>query len=340
MQANPVLIEQTRGAFTENRYRGAFVVCDAAGAVIAAAGEVERPVFPRSAIKAIQALAIFTTYADQQFDLTDEELALACASHHGEDVHVAGVRSFLGRIGVSEGDLECGAHQPVNAAAREALRTAGRSPSPVHNNCSGKHAGMLAAARALGAQTKGYVEREHPVQAEVRRVIETVIGERLAVERCGTDGCSIPTWAAPLSAFARGFARMATGKLPGELGPAAMRVLDAAASNPLLVAGTGHFDTLVMEVFGGRLVQKGGAEGVQCGAIRGRGWGYALKIDDGNMAASVTLAAEVLLAFADADDRERGVLSRFASQTVRNVRGLAVGDIRGTAELRAMLATR
>ncbi len=337
MQTNPVLAVQTRGSFVENRHRGAFVVCDSSGGVVAAAGDVARPVFPRSAIKSIQALAIFTSGADQQFDLTDEELALACASHHGEDVHITGVRSFLEHVGLGAQDLECGAHQPSNAAAREALRAEGRGPSPLHNNCSGKHAGMLAVARALGAQTAGYVEREHPAQREVRRLIETVIGEPLSVDRCGTDGCSIPTWAAPLMAFARGFARMATGELPGELGPAAKRVVDAATSHPLLVAGTGHFDTLVMETFGGRVMQKGGAEGVQCGAIRDKGWGYALKVDDGEMSASLTIAAELLLALAEPNDVQRKVLGSFTTQTIRNVRNLDVGEMRGTAELRTAL---
>jgi L-asparaginase II len=338
MQTNPILAEQTRGAFVENRHRGAFVVCDSSGEVVAAAGDGARPVFPRSAIKSIQALAIFTSGADQQFDVSDEELALACASHHGEDVHIAGVRSFLEHAGLGPEDLECGAHQPSNAAAREALRAEGRGPSPLHNNCSGKHAGMLAVARALGAQTAGYVEREHPAQREVRRVIETVIGEPLSVDRCGTDGCSIPTWAAPLTALARGFARMAAGELPGELGPAATRVLGAATSHPLLVAGTGHFDTLVMEAFGGRVMQKGGAAGVQCGAIRDKGWGYALKVDDGDMSASVTIAAELLLALAEPNDAQRNVLNRFTTQTIRNVRNLDVGEMRGTDELRGVFS--
>jgi L-asparaginase II len=196
---------------------------------------------------------------------------------------------------------------------------------------------MLAVARALGADTAGYIEREHPAQREVRRVIEMVIDEPLSVDRCGTDGCSIPTWAAPLTAFAGGFARMATGDLSGELAPAAERLFDAATSHPLLVAGTGHFDTIVMEAFGGRVMQKGGAEGVQCGAIRDKGWGYALKIDDGNMAASVTTVAELLLALAAPNDAQRHVLSRFGTQTIRNVRNLDVGEMRGTDELRAML---
>lgn len=339
MQANPILVEQTRGGYVENRHRGAFVVCDANGDVIAAAGDIERPVFPRSAIKSIQALAMFTSGAVEQFGITNEELALACASHHGEDIHVAGVTEFLHHVGMEPGDLECGAHAPTNAAAREALRAKGESPTPLHNNCSGKHSGMLSVARALGAASAGYVEREHAVQRQVRRMIEVVVGDELSIDRCGIDGCSIPTWAAPLHAFARGFARMASGTgLPAELGLAAKRIFDAATAHPQLVAGTGHFDTLVMQAFGGRVMQKGGAEGVQCGAIRDRGWGYALKIDDGNMAASVTATAELLAALAAPDQGQRDVLARFSRQSIRNVRNLEVGEMRGADELRSSLS--
>ena len=237
--ANPILAEQTRGDYVENRHRGAFVVSDAEGRVIASAGDIERPVFPRSAIKSIQALAMFTSGAVDRFDISDRELALACASHHGEDVHVAEAARFLAQVGLSASDLECGAHQPTNAMARESLRRAGAAPSPLHNNCSGKHAGMLAVALALNSPTAGYVERDHATQREVRRVIEQVTGAELAVDRCGTDGCSIPTWAAPLQAFAQGFARMASGSaLPENLVEPARRILDATTSHPHLVAGT------------------------------------------------------------------------------------------------------
>lgn len=339
MQANPVLVEQTRGTWVENRHRGAFVVSDADGNIIASAGDIARPVFPRSSLKSIQALAIFTSGAADRFALTDREIALACASHHGEDVHVTGVTSFLHHIELEPTDLECGAHQPSNAVAREALRAAGRNPSPLHNNCSGKHSGMLSVAEALGVATAGYVERDHAVQKEVRRVIELVVDEELSVDRCGVDGCSIPTWAASLSGFARGFARMATGRgLPEDIAAAATRIFNAATSNPLLVAGTGHFDTLVMEAFGGRLMQKGGAEGVQCGAIRDKGWGYALKCDDGNMAASVTMIAEVLSALASPTDEQRSVLSKFSTQIIHNVRNFDVGEMRASDELRQALA--
>ncbi|MBK8085917.1 MAG: asparaginase [Devosia sp.] len=336
MDANPILVEQTRGDHVENRHRGALVVVDAAGSIVVALGDIDRPVFPRSAIKSMQALAMVRSGALGRFGLSDEELALACASHHGEDVHVEGVTHFLSHIGLGAEALECGAHAPSNARAREALRRAGREPSPLHNNCSGKHSGMLSVAQALGVDPHGYVERTHPVQVAVRDAIETVVGEPLSVDRCGVDGCSIPTWAAPLRAFARGFARMATGTdLPADLGAAARRIFDAATSHPLLVAGTGHLDTLVMEAFAGRVMQKGGAEGVQCGAIRDRGWGYALKIDDGNMLASQVAVASLLARLADPDAAQRAVLERFTRHTVRNVRGLSVGEMRPAAALKS-----
>ena len=329
MDANPILAETVRGNWVENRHRGAFAIVDAQGQIIASAGDIERPVFPRSAIKSMQALAIFAREAEGKFHHTDEELALACASHHGEDVHVATAKRLLSRIGLSAADLECGSHAPTNSAARVALRASGGEPSPLHNNCSGKHSGMLSVALAMGVPTKGYVGREHEVQRAVRAAVEVVIGDPLSEDRCGTDGCSIPTFAAPLRAFAFGFARMATGQgIAPELANASRRLFDAATSHPLLVAGTGHADTLIMEAFGGRVMQKVGAEGVQCGAIRDKGWGYALKCDDGNIPASQAMLAGLLLRYAEPDEGQRAVLERFREQTIRSVRGADVGVLR------------
>jgi L-asparaginase II len=329
MDANPVLAEVVRGNWVENRHRGAFVVMDADGQIIASAGDIERPVFPRSAIKSMQALAMFDRHAIEKFHQTSEELALACASHHGEDAHVAGVSHFLDRMGLSVADLECGAHMPTNGAAREAVRVSGQGPSALHNNCSGKHAGMLSVALAMGVPTMDYVSREHDVQRAVRASVEAVIGESLTEDRCGTDGCSIPTWAAPLRAWALGFARMSSGKgLDAGHAAAATALFDAATSHPHLVAGTGHFDTLVMEAFGGRVMQKVGADGVQCGAIRDKGWGYALKCDDGHIAASQAMIAGVLLQYADPDAGQKAVLEKFARQEVKSVRKAVIGELR------------
>lgn len=329
MDANPVLAEVVRGNWVENRHRGAFVVMDADGQIIASAGDIERPVFPRSAIKSMQALAMFDRHAIERFHQTSEELALACASHHGEDAHVAGVSHFLDRMGLSVADLECGAHMPTNGAAREAVRISGQGPSALHNNCSGKHAGMLSVALAMGVPTKDYVSREHDVQRAVRASVEAVIGESLTEDRCGTDGCSIPTWATPLRAWALGFARMSSGKgLDAGHAAAATALFDAATSHPHLVAGTGHFDSVVMEAFGGRVMQKVGADGVQCGAIRDKGWGYALKCDDGHIAASQAMIAGVLLKYADPDAGQKAVLEKFARQEVKSVRKAVIGELR------------
>lgn len=338
MDANPILAELTRGNWVENRHRGAFVVSDAQGRVIASAGDIDRAVFPRSAVKSMQAIAMATSGAMEKFHLSDEELALACASHQGEDIHVQGVSSFLGHLGLGIGDLECGTHAPSFGLAREELRERGEHPSAVHNNCSGKHSGMLAVAEALGVPTAHYVDRDHPVQKAVRAGMEAVIGEPLSEGRCGTDGCSIPTWAAPLRAFARGFARMATGEgLPSDIAAGARRIFDAATRHPRLVGGTGSLDTDTMRAFGGRVFQKGGAEGVQCGAIRDKGWGYALKVDDGNMAASHVMVARLLLAIADPDDTQREILMARATQKMLNVRGLEVGTLAATSAMNPAL---
>ena len=339
MQANPVLAEVTRGNWVENRHRGAFVVMDAAGRIVASAGDIARPIFPRSAIKSMQALAMVSSHAIDQLGLTDEELALACASHHGEEDHVAGVTQFLDHIGLDVNALECGAHAPTNAAARHALQEKGIAPSALHNNCSGKHSGMLSVAKALGVPHEHYVDRDHPVQKAVRRAVESVIGHELTEDRCGTDGCSIPTWAAPLSSFAQGFARMATGEgLPQEIATASRRIFDAATRHPHLVAGTGHIDTVVMQVFGGRVMHKCGAEGVACGAIRDKGWGYALKCDDGSMQASYAMAAGLLLSIAGGNDMQRQALEGFATQPIRNVRGTLVANLAATPVVRAALS--
>lgn len=329
MDANPILAEVLRGNWVENRHRGAFIIVDATGTVIASGGDVERPIFPRSAVKSMQALAIFDQHAIEKFHHRTEELALACASHHGEDDHTSNVSAFLGRMGLSVADLECGAHMPTNDAARDALRKAGENPSALHNNCSGKHSGMLSVALAMGVDPHGYVEREHAVQKAVRKAVETVIGESLTEDRCGTDGCSIPTWAAPLRAWATGFAKMATGEgLPSHYAEGAQALFNAATKHPHLVAGTGHLDTLIMNAYAGELMQKGGAEGVQCGAIRSKGWGYALKCDDGNMAASHAMISGLLLKYADPNDAQRAVLEQFALQPIKNVRGTVVGEMR------------
>lgn len=327
---NPIFVETFRGNWVENVHRGSFAVCDARGGVVLSDGDPSHPVLPRSAIKSLQALALFRSGAVERFGLDDEAIAMACASHYGEPRHVAVVVRTLEKLGLSVDDLECGAHPPSSKTAQRTLAEAGQPPSALHNNCSGKHTGMLADALALGVPTKGYVTREHPVQKLVRACVEDVIGVPLTTHACGTDGCSIPTWAAPLTAFAAGFARMATGEgMPEDLAAAARRIFPAVTSHPFLIRGTGSLDTEVMEAFDGRLMLKIGAEGVFCGALIDKGLGFALKIDDGSKDAGECAVANLLLAIAAPNNRERKALMKWAETRNINWRGIEVGGMRG-----------
>ena len=283
--SNPVLVEVLRGALVESRHRGAVAVVDADGATVLALGDVAPPVYPRSAVKPIQALPLVESGAADRYGFGDEELALACASHGGEPAHVEVAQRMLARAGLDVGALECGTHWPTHQPSTQALARSGGAPSALHNNCSGKHAGFVCVACAAGVDHRGYVAADHLVQREVRAALEDLTGTALAEERCGIDGCAIPTWAVPLTALAHAFARFGTGRgLAPERAKAAARLRAACAAQPYYVAGTGRFCTEIMKRFGARVLVKTGAEGVFCGALPEQGLGIALKCDDGGNA--------------------------------------------------------
>ena len=331
MSPNPVLAHLMRNNWLENRHRGSFCVSDPSGKIIWSAGDTARDIFPRSAIKSLQSVALFRSGAVERFALDSLDIAIASASHLGEPEHVRTVRNLLEKIGCSEDDFECGSHPPTDRSARKALAASGASPSQVHNNCSGKHAGMLAVARALDVPVKGYSRPDHPVQKLVRACIEDVAGVKLAAERCGTDGCSLPAWTLSLQALATGFARAATGEgLSGQTAAATRTIVGAATSHPFLIAGTGAFDTDAMAAFGGNLMSKGGAEGVFCGSLPQLGLGYALKCDDGNMQAAETMVARLLLEIARPDERQKAFLQSRSRKTLKNWRGLEVATLAAT----------
>src|ERR1043166_5535413 len=279
---NPELVEVTRGALVESRHHGAVAVVDADGATVLALGDVTQPVYPRSAVKAIQALPLIESGAAGKYGFGDEHLAPACASHGGEPSHVEVASRMLARAGLEDGALECGAHWPSHQVSGQALARTGGAPSALHNNCSGKHAGFICAACASGIDHRGYVAASHTVQREVRAALESLTGVGLAEDQCGIDGCSIPTFAVPLAALAHAFARFGTGRGLGEQrAKAAARLRAACAAQPYFVAGTGRFCTEIMTLFGPRVLVKTGAEGVFCGALPEQGLGIALKCEDG-----------------------------------------------------------
>jgi L-asparaginase II len=326
---NPVLVEVLRGARVESVHRGAVCVVEADGATLLALGDVTQPVFPRSAVKAFQALPLVESGAADRYRFGEEELAIACGSHGGEPAHVTVAERMLARAGLDASALECGAHRPSHHPSADALVCAGRAPSPLHNNCSGKHAGFLCVACHLGVDRHGYVAPGHAVQRAVRTTIEELAGTTLGEDRCGVDGCSIPTWAVPLKNLAHGFARFGTGQgLGAARAQAAARLRSACARHPFFVAGTGRFTTLAMERLGERAFVKGGAEGVFCAALPDQGLGIAVKCDDGAGRASETVAAALLIRLMKLDAGERSLLERFAHPALTNWNGIEVGRVR------------
>jgi L-asparaginase II len=318
------IAEVTRGGIVESRHTGAFAVVNRNHETVLSGGDIEALVFPRSAIKAFQCLAMVESGAAGRFGFTAEEIALACASHHGEAEHVRVARSMLRKAGNDESLYECGAHWPDSPAALRDLAKAGGEAGSIHNNCSGKHAGMLALSRQLGANPHDYVKRDHPVQRAIAATIGKICDCNPDELPCGIDGCSVPTWAIPLHNMALGFARFTDPE-----NAAAQRIIASVRAHPFMVSGTTGFDTLMMTALP-RVFTKGGAEGVHCGCIPHAGLGIAVKCDDGaGRAAGIAFAA--ILAKLDVwTPDEREIIRGFTHKNLTNWNKLAVGELRAT----------
>ncbi|HKQ95736.1 MAG TPA: asparaginase [Aestuariivirgaceae bacterium] len=324
---NPILAEVTRGGIVESHHRGAVAVVGPKGRILVAAGEIDRPVFPRSAIKAFQALPLVEGGAADRYGFTDEEISLACASHGGEPVHVEAARRMLAKAAIPETLLECGAHPPSDPEAARELACRSLAPLAVHNNCSGKHAGMLAVAVHSGMAPQDYSTVAHPVQRGVATVLDELCDIRTAELACGVDGCSVPTWAIPLSNLALGFQRFLSGETftPARR-RAAERITQAVRDHPYMVAGRKRFCTTLMQAVP-RAFVKTGAEGVFCGGVPHAGIGIALKCDDGGTRASEVAMAAVLASLDVWTAAERDALARFTEITLSNWRQIPTGTI-------------
>ena len=326
---NPTLVEVTRGGRVESFHRGAAVVVDADGRVIFAAGDAESAIYPRSAAKPLQALPLVASGAAEQLGLTDAEIALACGSHAGQPEHVSVAESMLRKAGRDASSLECGVHWPLGEAAARGLAACGGLPTALHNNCSGKHAGFICLACERRLDPTGYVRPEHPVMREVTAALAEATGATLDDAGRGIDGCSIPTFAIPLRAMATGFARLGTGHhLSPALSHAATRIRSAVAANPLMMAGTGQFDTRIATLFGETVLCKCGAEGTAAAALPDQGLGIAVKIDDGAGRAVEVAMAALLQRLLPASLTDRDEFQSLATRTLRNWNGTVVGTLR------------
>lgn len=331
---NPVLVEVLRGTVVESVHRGAVSVFDGDGKPVWEVGDTAHAIFPRSAVKAIQALPFVESGAADAYGFGERELALACASHSGEPEHAELAGSMLARAGLDASALECGAHWPSRQAATVELARAGGSPSALHNNCSGKHSGFLCTCAHAGIDHRGYVNADHVLQEMVRGAMEDVTGAAHTADHRGTDGCSIPTYAVPLRDLAHGFARMVTGNgLGPQRAKAAKRLMSACMAEPFLVSGTDREDAALMNAAPGRIFVKIGAEGVYCAALPDLGLGIALKCDDGASRAAETMIAAVLAKLLSKDEALSPDLGKLANPILKNWNGIAVASLRPTPAL-------
>lgn len=279
---NPVLVHVHRGTRVESVHRGAVVVADTKGKVVFSLGDEQQVHYPRSALKMFQALPVVAEGIAEELGLSGEETALLMASHSGEDRHTQVAANMLQKIGLSMDDLECGAHTPYHHETAFDLEKKGEQPCPLHNNCSGKHSGMLISAKKKNKGYKNYIDPSHAVQVDIVKVIEKLCGVSLGA--AAVDGCSAPTFALPMVAMATGLARF--GAAAGADQAACDRLFSAAVQNPYFIAGSGRHCTKVMDVLQGKVFVKTGAEGFYSVIIPHLGLGAAIKIDDGAERAS------------------------------------------------------
>jgi L-asparaginase II len=327
MSSPALLAEVWRGDVAEIAVRGHVAVVDAAGRLLAGAGDPEALTTLRSAVKPLQALPFVESGAADALGAGDDELALACASHSGEPVHVATARRLLARAGLDESALSCGPQWPYSEEAARALVRAGEEAGSIHNNCSGKHAAMLATCRHRGWPVDGYAGREHPLQREIAAGMGELMGLELSACPWGVDGCGLPTYGVPLSALARAMARGQAER------PAFGRNQAAMAAHPLLVGGTGRFDTALLSARGGSLTAKSGGAAVWAAVARPSGPAVAVKLEAGIGPQMAPVALAVLAELGLLDGALGADLREHADGEVRNWAGAPVGTTRVRVQL-------
>ncbi len=338
------LVELTRGSITESLHCGAIAVVDAAGRLIAGYGNPDSVFYLRSSAKPLQAISFVEDGGMQRFGFSDEELSLICASHYGTDHHVSVAASMQRKAGVSESDLLCGVHAPLDRAARQAMAERAEKPTANRHQCSGKHSGMLANCVLHDFSIADYIAREHPLQQLILRVNAQMWDMPEEEVQIGIDGCSVPVFALPLRNAALGFARMADGRdLSSKRAEACEHIFSAMAAFPKMVAGDGGFDTEVMRAGKGKWISKVGSEGFQmiairpgCTSVSARGIGVALKILDGDQRGAVASlsALEVLRQLGALKADELEMLSAFYTRSLHNWRGFEIGSIHPVFDLK------
>ena len=329
------LIEHTRGNLAEVIHAGAIAVIDASGKVIASAGDADALTFTRSTLKPFQALPFLIGGGPKQFGFTPPQVALLCASHNGEDMHVKQVDDMLRKIGHTHQSLQCGCHVPLSFSYGSLPVPAGLQYDERHNNCSGKHTGFVAHCVQHGLPLENHLDMAHPLQAAIRTQVARVARCAEAELVCGTDGCSAPNYALPLAKLAFSFARLGSGDQDTEFGEHFQLLRNAMVAHPEMVSGTGRNDLDFMRAGRGDWLTKIGADGVQTIASKSRKQAIAIKVISGHMPALYAAAVVALEQLGWLDDAQREILKPWGEQTLRNARGNPVGQIRAGFTLKA-----
>ena len=319
-----------RGAVVESSHRVHFAVCHADEGLIASAGNPAHHSFVRSAIKMFQVLPFVEAGGIEHFGLTGEELALCTASHGGEPFHVAAARALLAKAKVTETALACGPHLPLHEPTAHAMIAAGEKPGRVHNNCSGKHAGMLACCVQQHWVTNGYHRPTHPLQQRIRSTLAQWMRINADDMELAVDGCGLPTFALALDAVAEGCARFAAVATQTGSGPA--RIFHAMTRHPEFVAGTDRLDTDLMRIANGRLFTKVGAEGFYCAGVPSMKLGFALKAEDGARRAAEAALLEMLRRMKALGTDELSLMVKYSAPDILNTRQEIVGRVRTRLE--------
>ena len=288
------LVYSYRGSLRDLTFTGHAAVVNENGELLYFCGDPQKTVYMRSSAKPMQAMCVLESGAVDAYQLTQKELAVLCSSHSGEEFHIHTIRSILAKAGLYEDLLQCGVHAPLNEQAAKELEQRGEQPGQIHNNCSGKHTGMLITAKYLGESLEDYFKPEHPVQQRILHMIADLCNYAPEKIVLGTDGCGVPVHALPMQHAAWGVARMTRPQSLGDRGPLAKRITDAMMAYPKMVSGTGRFDALLMEEFEGNIFSKAGADGYEIVGIKDKGWGIAVKADDGNTDIRSMIVVEIL----------------------------------------------
>ncbi|HEY6121704.1 MAG TPA: asparaginase [Pyrinomonadaceae bacterium] len=335
------LVEVSRGDLVESRHRGHVAVVDPDGRLMAFAGAPQTVTYLRSSAKPHQALPLVASGAADHFGFTEAEIALACASHNGEQIHTEIAAAMLRKIGLTPAALKCGIHEPYGAAIAQQLRERGEPPNVLHNNCSGKHAGMLALALFLKASTETYDHPEHPVQIAIKQCVSDFSRVPVKDIAVAVDGCGVPVFGISVTAMALMYARLVSppSDLDERTRSACARIVQAMIQYPELIGGVDRLDTDLMRAAKGRLISKVGAEGVYTVGILPdekwpRGLGLALKIEDGDdRRARATVVIEGLNQLGVLRNDSLDAVSRYHSFPVQNRRGDTVGDVHSSFQL-------